>query len=233
MTIKLITFDLDNTLWHTDPVIVRADKIQWQSIISNCPEAGTLFTPESFNQFKLDVIQKNPGLRHKLSSLRLETLFQLFIQCGLGKPQARSLSQQVFADFLQARNAVEFFPGALVMLKKLQQDFQLIALSNGNADLSKIGINHLFDAHFHAENVPLPKPHKDMFIAALEHSGVSANECIHIGDHPEQDIGAAKQLGLKTVWANVLQHDWPTLLPFADHEINHLDQLPALIKTYQ
>jgi putative hydrolase of the HAD superfamily len=233
MAIKLVTFDLDNTLWHTDPVIARADKIQWQSIVSNCPEAGLLFTPESFSKFKLDIIQENPSLRHKLSSLRLETLFQLFIQCGLDKPQAQQLSQQVFADFLRARNTVEFFPGALAMLEALQQEFHIIALSNGNADLKEIGINHLFNAHFHAENVALPKPHKDMFIAALEHSGVSASECIHIGDHPDQDIVAAKQLGMKTIWANILQHHWPSSLPLADHEINHLDQLSALIKSYQ
>lgn len=234
MTIKLVTFDLDNTLWHTDPVIVRADKVQWQSIITRCPEAKLLFTPKSFQQLKLDVIQKNPSLRHKLSALRQEILLQLFIQCGLGETQAQLFAQQVFADFLQARNTVEFFPGALIMLKALQPNFKIIALSNGNADLKEIGINHLFDAHFHAENVPQPKPHKDMFIAALEHTGVSASESIHIGDHPEQDIYAAKQLGLKTVWANVLKEVWPTAsLPLADHEIHHLDRLPVLLQGYK
>jgi putative hydrolase of the HAD superfamily len=34
MTIKLITFDLDNTLWHTDPIIIRAEEIQWQLILN-------------------------------------------------------------------------------------------------------------------------------------------------------------------------------------------------------
>jgi putative hydrolase of the HAD superfamily len=234
MAIKLITFDLDNTLWHTDPVIVRADKVQWQSIITRCPEANTLFTPKSFNQLKLDVIQKNPKLRHKLSTLRQEILFQLFIQCGLDTNRAKLFSQQVFAEFLQARNQVELFPGAVAMLKILQPDFKIIALSNGNANLKDIGIDHFFDAHFHAENVPQPKPHKDMFIAALEHTRASAEECIHIGDHPEQDIYAAKQLGIKTVWANVLRDVWPTeSLPLADHEINHLDQLSVLIKDYK
>ena len=72
MTLKLITFDLDNTLWHTDPVIAKAEQVQWQSIISHYPKAETLFTPESYKQLKYTVVQKNPHLRHKLSFLRQE-----------------------------------------------------------------------------------------------------------------------------------------------------------------
>lgn len=230
MTLKLITFDLDNTLWHTDPVIAKAEQVQWQSIISHYPKAETLFTPESYKQLKYTVVQKNPHLRHKLSFLRQEILRQLFLQCGLSQTQAQLFSQQVFADFLHARNQIELFPGALKLLQNLQSKYQVIALSNGNADLEKIGIKPLFDAHFHAENVAQPKPHNDMFIAALEHANVSAAESLHIGDHPEQDIEAAQKMGFKTAWVNLLQQSWPAHIVRADHDITHLDQLSKLLK---
>lgn len=230
MSIKLITFDLDNTLWHTDPVIIKAEQVQWQSILSHCPEAETLFTQEQFKQLKLDVAQKNPHLRHKLSFLRREVLFQLFIQCGLNKTQAQLFSQQVFADFLQARNQVELFPGALALLQALQSNYQVIALSNGNADLKKIGLDSLFTAHFHAENVSRPKPHSDMFLAALKHSNVSPAESLHIGDNPEQDVEAAKNMGFKTVWANLLQQPWPNHINKADYDITHLNQLSSVLQ---
>jgi HAD superfamily hydrolase (TIGR01509 family) len=232
MTIKLITFDLDNTLWHTDPVIVRAEQLSWDWIQLHCPIAAERFTSASLQVFKAQVASKNPHLRHKLSQLRLEFLTQLFIACDCNPLQAQELAQQAFAEFLIARNAVVLFPGAITMLQTLQQDYQVIALSNGNSDLKTIGINHLFDAHYHAENVPRPKPHDDMFIAAIKHAGVSANECIHVGDHPEQDVFAAQQLGFKTVWVNLLQQSWPQELRLADHEINHLDQLIPFVKQF-
>lgn len=230
MTLKLITFDLDNTLWHTDPVIAKADQVQWQSIRSICPEVETRFTPEAFNQLKREVAQKNPHLRHKLSLLRQEILFQLFVQCGLSNPQAQLFSQQVFTDFLRARNQVELFPGALNLLQNLQSKYQVIALSNGNADLTQIGLESLFNAHFHAENVARPKPHNDMFLAALEYAKVTPEESLHIGDHPEQDIEAAQKMGFNTAWVNLLQQSWPDHINRADHDITHLDQLSKMLQ---
>ncbi|MBL4797399.1 MAG: HAD family hydrolase [Oleispira sp.] len=232
MTIKLITFDLDNTLWHTDPVIVRAEQLLWDWIQLHCPIVMKRFNPESLQVFKAQIASKNPHLRHKLSQLRVEFLYQLFLVCDCEPLRAQDLAQQGFTEFLSARNNVELFPGALNMLQALQQDYQIIALSNGNSDLKVIGIDHLFAGHFHAENMPRPKPHADMFIAAMKHAGVSANECIHVGDHPEQDVLAAQQLGFKTIWANLLQQSWPQELKLADHEITHLDQLIPLLKQY-
>jgi HAD superfamily hydrolase (TIGR01549 family) len=229
MTIKLITFDLDNTLWHTDPVIIRAEQLLWDWILVHCPIAAERFNPVNLQKFKARVATKNPHLRHKLSQLRLEILYQLFIACDYNPLEAKELAQQGFAEFLAARNTVELFPGAVTMLQALQQDYQVIALSNGNSDLKVIGIDYLFNAHYHAENVPRPKPYDDMFIAAMQYAGVSGDECIHVGDHPEQDVLAAQQLGFKTIWANLLHQSWPSSLASADNEINHLDQLVSLL----
>lgn len=231
MTIKLITFDLDNTLWHTDPVIIRAERILWAWIQTHCPVASKRFNPQSLQALKVKVARDKPELRHKLSQLRLEFLYQVFIACDLSNLQARRLAKQAFSEFLQARNQITLFPGALDLLHALQTDYQVIALSNGNSDLKTIGLDHLFNAHFHAENVAQPKPHADMFRAAMEFSGIRAGaSCVHIGDHPEQDVYAAQQLGFHTVWANMLDNQWPTPLPLADYEITRLNQLLPILK---
>lgn len=232
MAIKLITFDLDNTLWHTDPVIVKAEQVQWIWIEKLSPNAKDYFNDQILQQLKIRVAEQNPELRHKLSQLRLEFLKQVFIICGEPEEQAQLFAQRTFEEFLHMRNQVKLFPGALELLQQLKGDYQLIALSNGNSDLSRIGLDHLFSAHFHAENVAQPKPHQDMFLAALEHAKVEANECIHVGDHPQQDIAAANTMGFKTVWANLLEQEWPNQLKTADHEINQLEQMLTVIKHY-
>lgn len=230
MSIKLITFDLDNTLWHTDPVIVRAEDILWKWIQRHCPAAQQRFTLQSLQALKSQVSKNNPSLRHKLSQLRLEFLYQLFLACNCNELQAKELSQQAFAEFLKARNDVELFPGTLELLESLQKKYQVIALSNGNSDLKAIGINHLFDAHFHAENVEQPKPHADMFLEALKFSGATAEESLHIGDHLEQDVIAAKRLGFNTVWANIIEQS-PTQSS-ADFQITEINQLTSIIQSY-
>lgn len=230
MAIKLITFDLDNTLWHTDPVIVKAEQVQWLWIEKLSPSAKDFFNHKILQQLKVKTAEQNPELRHKLSQLRLEFLKQVFIICGEPQEQAELFAQRTFEEFLHVRNQVELFPGAVELLENLQGGYQVIALSNGNSDLSRIGLDHLFNAHFHAENVAKPKPHNDMFLAALAHAQVSAEECMHIGDHPQQDVEAAKALGCTTVWANILQQSWPESVQAADHEISQLDQVLALLK---
>lgn len=229
MTLKLITFDLDNTLWHTDPVIVRAEKVLWQWIIKHCPAAEQRFDPHSLQTFKTEIAKQNPDLRHKLSQLRLEFLYQLFLSCGCSITQAKELAQLAFTEFLAARNSVDLFEGTLNVLEALKKRYQVIALSNGNADLKVIGIDHLFDAHFHAENVARPKPHSDMFLAALNAAGVSAHESLHVGDHIEQDVLAAKQLGFNTVWANIIKQPHAQ---HADHYITEITQLLPIIDRY-
>lgn len=232
MALKLITFDLDNTLWHTDPVIAQAENVQWQAITQRCPTASAHFTTDSLQQLKRHVIQQHPALRHKLSLLRIEYIFQILTECGMNPTQAREQSQQIFSEFLVARNKVELFPNALEVLEKLKKKYHVIALSNGNANLTSIGIDHLFHAHYHAENVARPKPAEDMFLAALNYAKVKAHESCHIGDHPEQDIEAARKVGFKTVWANILNQDWPSSVNKADADITHLDQLIRSITSF-
>ena len=233
MQIKLITLDLDNTLWHTDPVIKRAEEAQWQRAKELNPSLDQHFTAEKLQELKINIASQHPELRHKLSKLRLEFLYQVFIASGSHDQQARLFSEQTFSVFLQVRNQVTLFPDALNLLQSLQQNYHVIALSNGNADLKAIGIDHLFDAHFHAENVDQPKPHSDMFLAALEYANVQASESIHIGDHPDQDILAAQQLGFNTIWANILGQQWPLDLIPADNELSQISQLTRILTQYR
>jgi len=234
MSIKLITLDLDNTLWETDPVIIKAEKACHNWIVENVPQAAEFYTLEALRQYKNDIAECYPQLRHKVSELRIEVLRRVFLQAGLstskdGVDKAREKALEAFSVFYKVRSEVTLFEGALAALEALKNDYQLIAATNGNADLKLIGIDRLFDAHFNAEQVGAAKPHPDLFEAALKQAGVSAAECIHVGDHQEQDIVAAKRLGIKTVWVNLSDAAWAEDECVPDQEITHLSQLPAAI----
>lgn len=233
MAIKLVTLDLDNTLWQTDPVILKAEQACHRWIEENVPQAAEFYTFDALREYKNTIAECYPQLRHKVSELRIEVLRRVFLQAGISGDEGRHKAQQAFDVFYQARSEVTLFAGALDALTTLQKNYSLIALTNGNADLTLIGIDHLFDAHFNAEQVGAAKPQPDLFQAALSHAGVTSEQCIHVGDHQQQDIIAAQRLGIKTVWVNLTDAAWVEDECTPEQEINHLSQLPAAIQALQ
>jgi len=231
--IKLITFDLDNTLWEIDPVIVKADHAMREWIEQQVPEAIAHLGREAFKSLRQRVVTDFPDIAYKPTFLRKKMLYCAFRDAQLSHDQAEQMSEQAFDIFFHHRNQVELFHDGEAMLQELSGQYQLIALTNGNAHLEKIGISQYFIAHFNADNVPRPKPHADMFLAALEFGGVRPHECVHIGDHPHEDIDAAAALGCHTIW---FKSDYAPPPP-ADfqpiHTVTRLSQIPATIQAIQ
>ncbi|WP_430460563.1 HAD family hydrolase [Thalassolituus sp. LLYu03] len=227
--VRLLTLDLDNTLWETDPVIIRAEKACHDWIVHNVPQAADFYSLEAIREYRNQIAACYPDLRFRVSKLREEVLRRVFMQSGIDRDQAALLAAEAFAVFYRARSEVTLFDGALEALTQLAGDYPLIALTNGNANLEQIGIRSLFRAHFSAEDIGAPKPQPDLFYQALAEAGVEAGECIHIGDHQEQDVAAAARLGFRTVWVNLADAAWaePSCVP--DQEITHLSQLPAAV----
>jgi FMN phosphatase YigB (HAD superfamily) len=105
----------------------------------------------------------------------------------------------------------------------------MYALSNGNADVQKIGIGHLFSHHLSAAGVGFAKPHPAMFQQALEKANVAPHQAVHIGDHPVQDIQAARDVGMKTIWVNWLNQPWPLDMQ-PDAVVTNFEDLPDAIE---
>ncbi len=60
MTIELITFDLDDTLWDTAPVIASAEAILRQWLTDNAPNLGGVPVEHLF-RFASKYCAKNPA----------------------------------------------------------------------------------------------------------------------------------------------------------------------------
>ncbi|ASP38162.1 HAD family hydrolase [Bacterioplanes sanyensis] len=226
---QLITLDLDHTLWDTDPVIIAAEQATYDWIAQHCPVAIEFYTLEALRQYKNTIAECYPQWRHQVSKLRIEVLRRVFLQAGLQETAAADFAEQAFAVFYHARSQVTLFDGALQALQQLSENAPLVAVTNGNADLSLIGIEPLFAGHLSAEKVGAAKPDPTMFEQAMAQHGVTATQCVHVGDHQEQDVVAAKRLGMKTVWVNLSDAAWTHTECEPDQEINHLSQLPAAI----
>jgi HAD superfamily hydrolase (TIGR01509 family) len=227
--IKVITFDLDDTLWAIIPVIEKANQrmLEWMQL--HTPKFNQTYDNHGIDQLRDEVMTNNPHLMHDLSQIRVALIQLGLSRCGYDT--ADELAQQAFKVYFAARNDVELFAGTQTQLSALKQKYQIGALTNGNADLAQVGIDHLFDFYFNSSQIGVSKPHPDFFARALEHTGFSAESFIHIGDHPEHDIAGAQAAGMRTIWMNPDQRAWPTGQAQACAEIQHLDQLSAAVAT--
>lgn len=229
MSIRLITFDLDNTLWDIEPIVAKAEKSMRDWIRQQHPDFVLRFDLREFSRLRHDVVSQRKDIAHDLSALRIEVLRRAFIEGGYSTADAVRAAQGAFDVYFEGRNAVEFFPGALQALMALHKDFSLYAITNGNADIQRVGLGHLFSGHFSAASVGVPKPDPRIYQAAITASGLMPEQMLHIGDDPEQDIAGAAAVGMRTLWVNFGDQVWPDLPP-ADAEFTSFDELVPLVR---
>ncbi|MDF2446566.1 MAG: superfamily hydrolase [Moraxellaceae bacterium] len=229
MSIKLLTFDLDNTLWDVEPIVLRAEKFMREWIRREHPEFAGRFDFRHFNALREAVLSERQDIAHDLTQLRLEVLRRAFAGAGYAPSAAEAAAQGAFEEYFRERNTVAYFPGVLETLAGLRAEFDLYALSNGNADIARVGLGHVFSRHFSAISVGAPKPDPRIYQAALEAARVAPEQVIHIGDHPEQDVAAAAALGIRTVWVNFTDQPWPELPP-ADAEVRSFAEIPLAVR---
>jgi putative hydrolase of the HAD superfamily len=227
MTIKLITFDLDDTLWDTAPVIVSAEATLRQWLTDHAPNLGGV-PVEHLWAIRERVLGQEPSLKHRISALRRRVLFHALEEAGYDHAQANQLADQSFEVFLHARHQLEIFPEVHPTLEALANDYALGVVTNGNADVRRLGLADYFKFALCAEDIGIAKPDSRLFHEALQRGQATADTAVHIGDHPGDDIAGAQQAGLRAIWFNPAGKTWEAERA-PDAEIRSLKELPALL----
>ncbi|MBW8353210.1 MULTISPECIES: HAD family hydrolase [Pseudomonas] len=227
MTIKLITFDLDDTLWDTAPVIVSAEATLRQWLTEHAPNLGGV-PVEHLWAIRERVLQDEPTLKYRISALRRRVLFHALEEAGYEHSQASQLADQSFEVFLHARHQLDIFPEVQPTLEALANHFALGVVTNGNADVRRLGLADYFKFALCAEDIGVAKPDARLFHEALQRGGATAETAVHIGDHPGDDIAGAQQAGLRAIWFNPAGKAWEAERA-PDAEIRSLKELPALL----
>ena len=227
--LRVITFDLDNTLWNVRTVIGGAERRLVAWLEAELPAAAAVYRNTSdLMAMRGRLIDEQPQLAHDISGLRVAILQQVMRRSGYREAQARQLAARAFEVLIKARHNIKFFDGAFGALGNLSRRYTLGSLTNGNADPKRLKLDRYFSFSFCAADVGASKPAPELFEAALRHTGAAPHEVAHIGDHPIDDIAGAAELGLHTIWFNgpVQQsmREEPATAT-ATVEITHLDEL--------
>lgn len=194
--IRVLTLDLDDTLWPIGPVIARAEQAQRAWLEQHAPATAAQFDLAALRRLRAEVERDHPEWHHDLTALRRGTLRRAVRLAG--EPEA--LADQAFEAFFAARQQVDFFPDALPALHRLAARFPLWSLSNGNADLARVGLDHLFQGAISASQVGVAKPDPRVFAHACQRIGQPAEAVLHVGDDLHMDVLGARDAGLHAAW---------------------------------
>lgn len=216
--IKAVLFDLDGTLHNRD-------------------ESVRLFIADQYRRH-----------HHVLSHIPKDTYTARFIELDAhGYVWKDKVYQQLVQEFQIKKMAWEGFledyllhfkyccvpfPYLIPMLKTLKNaSLRLGVITNGKGqfqmdNIVALGIEDFFDTILISEWEGIKKPDAKIFQKALAQLKVSPEESVFVGDHPENDVNAAKRVGMKGIWKK--DSSWSGAK--ADAAIKDLMELPRLVK---
>jgi putative hydrolase of the HAD superfamily len=226
--INVITFDLDDTLWDIYPVLVHAEQQVYEWLKIQYPDLCAQYDRLELRQRSFQMAQMLPELKHRLTELRIHALAAVLEAEGVPASQALKMSKKAFEIFIKARHEVTLFDYTVPLLSSLSKNYRLGVLTNGNADVNRIGLGKYFDFSFASEQLNASKPERDHFDAAENHCNCRAENMLHIGDHPRKDVQAAIDYGWYSIWVNFDNTQWkgrgePSAI------VSSLEEIPAAI----
>jgi len=220
--IKLIIFDLDNTL--TD--FVRMKDASIQAAIQSMIDAGLMFPPERIQE-EIFKIYGEEGIEYQ------KVFNQLLINL-IGEVDYKVLAAGI-VGYRRAREAsLVLYPHVKVTLIELmKRGMKLAVISDAPRQeawlrLCYLQLHHVFDVVLTYNDTGEYKPSPEPFKKVLEELGIRPEESMMVGDWPERDIAGAAELGMKTVFARY-GDTFGTASSGANYEINDILEIVRII----
>ena len=101
MTIKSISFDLDDTLWPLMPTIIEAEKNSRDWIQKNYPGALNCLSREISMEIRDNLIREDPSIVNRLSEMRKKIFLEAGIRSGYSNEESKIMADEAFRIFFE------------------------------------------------------------------------------------------------------------------------------------
>jgi len=213
--IKLVVFDLDNTL--TD--FMRMKESAVDAAVDAMIDAGLRF-PRGEIKAKIYEVYDREGIE-------FQRVFDRALEELIGQVDFKVQAAGIVGYRRAKEASLVLYPRVKVTLVELmKRGIHLGVVSDAPRKeawlrLCYLQLHHMFDFVSTFEDTGERKPSPLPFQRALDHFGVTAGEAIMVGDWPERDITGAAKLGMITVFARY-GDTFGTSESGADHEIDDI-----------
>jgi FMN hydrolase / 5-amino-6-(5-phospho-D-ribitylamino)uracil phosphatase len=226
--IAAISFDGDGTLWDFESSMRAALALAAESL----NETGVSRAGEPVTAEWLAAVRNEVAAWPELHGAGMEVIRLLAFEEALQRmsPVRLDLAAPACERYFDDRFAVlRPYPDVADAIVALHGRFPLAVVTNGNTHPAQHDLGERFAQVVLAIECGIHKPDPAIYTLAAELLGVDPGACLHVGDHPHEDVDAARRAGMRTVWLNRGGCDWPADLPPAEAEIPNLAMLPGLL----
>ncbi|GLX97949.1 HAD family hydrolase [Herbidospora sp. NBRC 101105] len=188
---RVITFDGDETLWDFQGAMRRALSL-----------AAGLFDPPVTAEW-LSRVRDDVAARPEFAGAPMEDIRRTaFAECARLTGAPEDFADRVHAAYMRARHAgVTLYPDTLPCLRELRSKGHRLALiTNGNSRPDLVGVAEFLACTVVAAECGHRKPDPEIYRYAASRLGVPPGECVHVGDHPVEDVDASAEAGMRAVW---------------------------------
>ena len=189
---KAVIFDLDGTLLNRDESVKRFIDDQYNRLhkwLGHIPKTG--YTARFIELDNRGYVWKDKVYQ------------QLVDEYNIHEITAEYLLQDYLNEF--HKHCIPF-PNLHKTLEQLKNsNLALGLITNGFGqfqmdNIKALQIDSYFDAILVSEWEGIKKPDAQIFHRALERLKVEPSDSIYVGDHPENDVKAAKNAGMTAIW---------------------------------
>jgi putative hydrolase of the HAD superfamily len=222
---RLISFDLDDTLWDIGAVVSHAERRLHAWFAAHHPAVAAHWSVADLQRLRQEAEARHPELAGDMQALRKASLRRALVEAGADA----GLVDPAFEVFWAARHEVVLHADVLPALETLRRRCRLVAITNGNAELERTPVGRYFEFTLTAAGVGHAKPAPEIFHRACARAGVAPADALHVGDDPHYDVEGALGAGLRAVWLNRAGNAWPHRDYRPHHQVRGLDELPGLL----
>ncbi|SHN30453.1 HAD family hydrolase [Gracilibacillus kekensis] len=197
--IKAVLFDLDGTLLDRDQSVKQFISHQYDRL------------RKSLNHIPKEIyMQRFITLDDNGYVWKDKVYEQLIKEFGIGE----LTKEQLLEDYIQYfKYHCIPFPQLIPMLENLKkQQFKLGLITNGKEqfqmnNIQALRITSYFDKILISESEGIKKPDPIIFQRTLDRLEVSPEQSVFIGDHLENDVFAAKRVGMNVLWKSASNYE--------------------------
>lgn len=201
--IKAVFIDFYGTVVHEDGEVIKqvSQEIYSTGKVTDKSEIGTYWWNEFQKAFN-SAYEDSFETQRKLEYESLKKTIEYFNSTA----NAKELSDLMFAHWIkppifeESKQFFEMCPVPIYVVSNIDRDDVLKAIEYHG--LKPNGI-------FTSEDAKSYKPRKELFQFALNRTGLSAEQVVHIGDSLSSDIKGASAVGINAIWINRSKREIP------------------------
>jgi putative hydrolase of the HAD superfamily len=205
--IKCVSFDLWNTLIHN----LRYSELRMDILLNYFLKENILIAKKDLENYynqKIKAYQEKQRKDLLLHVYPKQIIKQIFKNFKISFPPPYLQDLITSWEKLMLDNPPQLKSNVEKTLVDLKKKYKLVVISDTGITPGKIirkiferyDILQFFDLLVFSDEIGLKKPHLTPFQQVVDNLGVSAQECIHIGDLLYTDVLGANRAGFHSIW---------------------------------